>query len=281
VTNWEQAAIRFVNQTSKWERDNDIAGFLPFSLGILRKLTGAYMALQLVFEDTYTARVKDATPSFINDVVFEPATVMQFLEQHKFEVIHWKTIPEKNNIFSDILLALSSAVIIPIKCNDKYYVVILGWLEPQPFTGFFQEFSLLVQNRLQEILEQCNAAHDLEKRAGHMLAVLRTLPYSLVFISDDGSGSGWVNRRAAALLQLKEPGVQPPEALAAAMSQLRSNAMNKEALAREAMKLFSSSSTTLQNWIWQLPQGNLNVSCLPVVEQDIIRGRLWIFREEV
>jgi hypothetical protein len=284
VSNWEQVAVRFVNQTSKWERDNDIAGFIPFGLGILRTLTGAYMTLQLVMEDADTVRVKDATPFFINDVVFEPAAVMQFLEAHQFSVIHWKTIPEKNNLFADILLALSSAVIIPVKCNDKYHVVILGWQEPQSFGDFFQEFTLLVQNRLQEILDQCCAEQHLQQRTVHMLAILRTLPYSLVFISDDGSGTGWVNKRAAALLQLKEFGIQQPEVLAAAMAQLRNNALNKEALNKEAMQLFSSPAATLENWIWQLVQPSpvtLNVACLPMIEQDVIKGRLWIFREEV
>lgn len=281
MINWEQSAIRFVNQTSKWERDNDIAGFIPFCLGILRKLTRAYMTLQVVYEDNYTARVKDAHPSFLNDVVFEPGVIMQFLEEHQFQVVQWKTIPQKNNIFAEIMMVLSSAVIIPVKCNNTYQVIILGWMEPQQFEGFFEEFALLVQGRTQEILEHCSAEQDLQKRAGHMLAILRTLPYSLVFISDDGTGAGWVNKRAAALLQISEPGLQPPEVLAAAMAQLRNQARNKEALNQEAIKLFASPLVKLENWIWELaePYTTLNVTCLPVVEQDIIRGRLWIFQD--
>lgn len=283
MINWEQVAIRFANQTGKWERDNDIAGFMPFCLGILRRLSGAYLSLQVVVEDEFVTRVKDATPSFMNDMVLDTKAVQQLLDDHHHKVICWKTIPEKNNLFADILQALSTAVIIPVKQEGAWHIIILGWLEPQLFNDFFEDAALLVQNRIQEILEQSNAEQALQKRAGHMLAVLRTMPYSLIYIDDDATASGWANRRATALLQLKEFGFQEPGVLPAAMDKLRTQALHPEILKEEMVKRLVSSSSKIENWIWELDKPHnltLAVSCLPVVEQDIIQGRLWIIREE-
>ena len=283
MINWEQVAIRFANQTGTWERDNDIAGFLPFSLGILRRLSGAYLSLQVVMEDEHISRVKDANPSFMNDMVLDTKAVQQLLGEHQYKVICWKNIPEKNNLFADILQALSTAVIIPVKHDNAYHVVILGWLEPQLFNDFFDDAALLIQKRMQEILEQSKADQDLQQRAGHMLAVLRTLPYSLVYIDDDSTASGWANRRATALLQLKEFGFQAPGILPEALEKLREQAFNKELLKVEMAQRLTSSSSKVENWIWELgsPRNiNLAVTCMPVVEQDIIKGRLWIIREE-
>ncbi|RXK86971.1 hypothetical protein [Filimonas effusa] len=283
MVNWEQVAIRFANQTGTWEHDNDIAGFLPYSIGILRKISGAYLSLRVVIEDDAVSRVKDANPSFMNGMVLDSKAVLELLREHQYKVICWKTIPEKHNLFSDILQALSTAVIIPVKKRDTYHIVILGWMEPQSFNDFFDDAALLIQKRMQEILAQSKADQELQQRAGHMLAVLRTLPYSLVYIDDDSTASGWANRRATALLQLKEFGFQEPGILPEALEKLREQAINKEQLRIEMSQRLSSSSSKVENWIWSLGSPlniTLAVTCMPVVEQDIIKGRLWIIREE-
>ena len=152
MTNWDNSTINFILQTGKWIKEKEQGDFLPESISLIRKLTGAYTTLQIIFEDEHTARIKNAMPLFLDDFILDPAPVKKFLKANNFEPVYWKNIAEQNSLFTDILLALSSAVLIPVVSDDDYRLIIIGWSEPQSFNNTFQNFISVIKIRLEELL---------------------------------------------------------------------------------------------------------------------------------
>jgi hypothetical protein len=274
LTTWERKALTFISQTSDWDRNGSVTSFLSFSIALLRELTGAFLSLELDMEDQYTVRVKEATPEYLNDLVFNPAPITQLLEQHAYKVIAWPQIPERN-AFEDLLSALSSAVVLPVKSGEVNALILLGWSEPQQFDAAFRESVEIIRSRLKEILWQVNIQQSYQSTIQRFSGILETVPQAIVFIGNDGK-SGWVNTKGQVLLQLEKEGELPLYILSGAMAKLISSAANKDAINREAVKLFTSSDGSLTDMLWELPEQRLLVSCLPVEG----KGKLWLFREK-
>lgn len=236
----------------------------------------ADIALQLEFEDEETAKVKCASPLHLNEIVLNPEPVKKLLYTHGFKTIHWSELPPpKENVFREIMPALSSAVIMPVNTSPNNSLLILGWSEPPTFDAGFLECIETIRLRLKEILTHSQQQIYFQRVAIRFAAILHSIPHALVFINNDGF-SGWVNQEGAALLGLSGPGEQLPAVLSDAMMQLRNKAANIAEIDREAMQLFSSPENSIRNWSWELGHQTLLVSCLPVTTQQV-SGRLWIF----
>lgn len=236
----------------------------------------ADIALQLEFEDEETAKVKCASPLHLNGIVLNPEPIKKLLYTQGFKTIYWREIPQaKENVFKEILPALSSAIIIPVNTSPDNSLLILGWSQPPSFEPDFLECIETIRLRLKEILVQSQQQIYFQRVAIRFAAILHTIPHALVFINNDGF-SGWVNQEGAALLGLSGPGEQLPAVLSDAMTQLRNKALNIEAIERASMHLFSSPENSISNWSWQMENKILLVSCLPVATQQVC-GRLWIF----
>lgn len=274
MTTWERKALTFISQTSDWDRNGSVTSFLSFSIALLRELTGAFLSLELDLEDQYTAKVKEATPDYLNDLVFNPAPIIQLLEQQSYNVIAWSGIPERN-AFEDLLSALSSAVVLPVKSGDVNALILLGWSEPQHFDASFRECIEIIRSRLKEILWQVNIQQSYHSTVQRYAGMLETVPEAMIFIGNDGK-SGWVNSKGKTLLHLENEGEQPLHLLSAAMGKLISSAANKDDINREALKLFTTADGSLKGMIWELPEQPLLVSCLPVQAE----GKLWLFRDK-
>ncbi|RFM30714.1 hypothetical protein [Chitinophaga silvisoli] len=273
MTRWERTALTFISQTSDWDRNLDATSFIPFSISLLRELFGAYISLQLDFEDAYTAKVKAATPSYLNDLILNPGPIIALLEQHYYKAIYWSQISERN-AFEELFQALSSAVILPVKGHGVNAVILFGWSEPQSFDASARECLEIIQARLKEILQQSHTQRIVNNTMSRFTAIMHAMPQAMVFIGNDGH-SGWVNTAAASLLQLDRSGEQPPHVLSAVMGQLINSAENKEIITKEAMQLFMSPANKMKDMKWEIPGNTLLVSCMPV---DGI-GRLWEFKQ--
>lgn len=279
MSTWERKALNFINQTSRWDKDKHISSFLAFSISLVKNLTGADIALQLEFEDEETAKVKCASPLHLNEIVLNPEPIKKLLYANGFKTIYWRDLPPpKDNVFKEVLQALASAIIIPVNTAPNNSLLVLGWSEAPSFEADFLECIETIRLRLKEILLQSQQQLYFQRVAIRFAAILHTIPYALVFINNDGF-SGWVNQEGATLLGLSGPGEQLPAVLSDAMMQLRNRALNTEEIYNAAVHLFSSPENALSNWIWQLENTTLNVSCLPVTTQQI-SGRLWIFETQ-
>lgn len=272
MSSWERKALTFINQTGAGNERRDISSFMSFSISLLRELTGAYMSLQLAFEDSYTVRVKGATPSYLDDLIFHPGPIDQLLQHTAYRPVYWTQIPEKN-AFEDLFQALSSAVIIPVRLNENRALIVLGWSETLTCDPSFREFMDVVRIRIEEIFRQIHTEHTYHTTLSRYSSVLNILPEGLIFIGADGY-SGWVNQAAATLLHLGAPGDYPPAALSGAMGKLISQSLNKEEIQAMALQLFSSPDSSLENMQWKMEGGVWEVSCFAVEG----RGKVWRIR---
>ncbi|HEY8954551.1 hypothetical protein [Chitinophaga sp.] len=278
MSNWERKALNFINQTSKWDKEKHISSFLAFSISLVKNLLEADIALQLEFEDEETAKVKCASPLHLNEMVLNPEPIKKLLYANGFKTIYWRVVPPaKDNVFKEIMPALSSAVIMPVNTSPNNSLLILGWSESPSFDAGFLDCMETIRLRLKEILVQSQQQIYFQRVAIRFAAILHTIPHALVFINNDGF-SGWVNQEGATLLGLSGPGEQLPAVLSDAMMQLRNKAANIAAIDKEAMQLFSSPENSIRNWTWELEHNTLLVSCLPVSTQQV-SGRLWIFEK--
>lgn len=269
MASWERKALTFISQTSEWDRRKDIRTFLFFGISLLRELTGAYLSLQLDFEDSYTARVKGATPSYLDDLIFNPGPIHQLLEKAGHRPVYWTQIPEKN-AFEDLFQALSSAVIIPVRAGQINALILLGWSDIQTCDPPLREFMDIVRTRIEEVCRQAQIEQTADKAITRYTSILNTLSEALVFIGGDGY-SGWVNIAAAQLLQLEHPGEYATAVLSGAMATLIQQTLNKSEIAGLAMQAFASPSSRVENMIWQMADKTLEASCLPVEG----KGKLW------
>ncbi|UYQ95310.1 PAS domain-containing protein [Chitinophaga horti] len=274
MSNWERKAVLFMDHTSKWDISNDCELFVPFALELLKDSTDAYLALQIVLEDSYTARIKNATPSFLDDLAFNADRLDDFLVQHHQEPIFWRDIPA-NNVFGHLLLALSSAIIIPVLCGGSQRLLVFGWSGPQAFDTTFREFISMARSRMNGILGQSNSQSALIRSCDRFTAILEAIPQALVFIDDSGH-AGWVNEKAAALLELEKAGEYSPADLSAAMANLRHRITNRDEVNRQAAQVFGNSAAAPEEWIWELASQRYRVSFRQVDNRQLT-GSIWLF----
>lgn len=268
-----------MDHTSKWDISNDCDLFIPFVLDLLRGNTSAYLTLQIVMEDSYTARIKNATPSFLEDLAFNPSRLDGFMEKHRNELVFWRDIPQ-NNVFDHLLLALSSAVIMPIECNGKHRLMIFGWSGPQEFSESFRDFVTLAQSRINDILNQGYSHNTLQRTGDRFAAILEVIPQAVIFI--DGNGMpGWVNHKAARLLGLHHTGEYAPSELSDAMGALRSRLVNRDEVNERAAEIFNNPELVPENWIWNVggPESAKYRVCLLPLEVRGVQGNVWLFEE--
>ncbi|SHL57079.1 hypothetical protein SAMN05444266_1047 [Chitinophaga jiangningensis] len=279
MTSWDSKALSFINQTSRWDKEKHIGSFLTFSINLLRTLLHANITLQIEFQDEFTARVKNAYPEYLEDMVLDPEPIKKMLYSNAFKTIYWPAIPPPNhNVLKDLLQAFSSSVIIPLHTEPANSMILLGWSEPVEMTAAFQECIETMRIRLKEIITHSQQHSHFQRVAARFSAIMHAMPHAIIFINNDGY-SGWVNQPAAELLELSGAGEQLPAILSDAMMQLRSRATNAEEIYQEAMQLFSSPANVITNWEWKFDyptEKKYNVICMPVSSQQV-SGRLWIF----
>ncbi|WP_295124418.1 hypothetical protein [uncultured Chitinophaga sp.] len=278
MSNWERKAVLFMDHTSKWDIANDCEAFVPFAMEWLRGAVEPYLILQVITEDSYTARIKNATPSFLEDLAVNPGHLGDYIKQHLGEVIFWRDIPKGTHVFGDLLSALSSAVVIPLTCKGQLRVILLGWSVPQLFDESFRVLLSMIKSRINSVLEQSSVQQDLHKTLDRFSAILHTVPQAIIFIDNSGF-AGWVNERAAVLLELDRSGEHSPSELSAAMGALRAKLINKEDVNRQAAEIFNNPDVAPENWIWEISgteTRRYRVSSLPLKSRQL-NGSLWMF----
>ncbi|MBW8684562.1 hypothetical protein [Chitinophaga rhizophila] len=269
MASWERKALTFISQTSEWDRRGDVQSFLSFGISLLRELTGAYMSLKLDFEDTYTARVKDAHPFYLDDLIFNPGPIHELIEANGRRPVYWTKVPVKN-AFEDLFQALSSAVIIPVREGVINALIVLGWSEPQSAEPVFREFIDVVRIRIAEVCRQAHIEQSAENALTLYSALLNTLPEALIFIGAEGHAS-WINISAARLLNLDRAGELPPASVSGAMANLLQQTTNRDEIMAMAMQLFASPESSMEGMIWEMEHVVMDVSCRAVSG----KGKLW------
>ncbi|GGH56668.1 PAS domain-containing protein [Filimonas zeae] len=282
MLNWKKISDTFIHYVNDRSEHTTAGRLLPYSINLLRHAAGAYTSLQVVFEDKVTAKVKDATPAFLDELVLNPGPLEELLAEHRYEPFGWEEIPVKKNPLQDVLTALSAAAIIPLNINDRASMLVLGWSEPQVFDASFTEAAVLIRKTLESALTHTSRTDALELSNTYFTAILEAMPQAVIFIDDNGR-SGWLNKQAARLLKLPMSGEMAPGAFAGAMADWRNSAANVDDINAKAAQFFSSPGNVIKDWIWQFggdTPAQYSVSCTPV-KHDQFTGKLWVFHKMV
>ncbi|BAV08382.1 PAS domain-containing protein [Filimonas lacunae] len=277
MLNWKALAASFVNGITR-ESDKHGKDLLPAGITLLRNLTGAYASMQVMFADKVTAKVKYTTPSFLDELVLNPAPIQELLKAYLNKPFAWPDIPAKQNVFQELLTALSSAVIIPVNFHQQSGVIVLGWSEPQHFDAGFAEGARIIKEALESALEQSSRTETLQRSNAYLSAILESLSQAVIFIDDNGY-TGWVNKQAARLLKLPMSGELPPSEFAGALAAWRNAATNITDINQQAAAFFAKPGSAIKDWIWRFEQPEkvvYSVSCTPLKTVQF-SGKVWVF----
>ena len=278
---WEKKISSLIKQTAEWNLRSDNNLLWEDSNRLLAKLMGADASYLIRLVDDTTAKVEQSSNNFLEGLIVHPGPVKKLLDQCDDKIILWKEIPihEKYDLH-ELFADFTSAVLICLEDSGNEAMLLYCWNAPQQWTDSFKEFAQIAKLRMNELLWQSNKQLALNNVSTRFHAILETIPESVVFI-DNGGKEGWVNSKAAKMLQLPTSGEQPPMILSAAMAQLRNKTHNANEINEEAHQLFSSPNGTIKNWKWHFPEPEkliLNVSCVPIISTHL-KGRLWVFED--
>ncbi|GAA4460195.1 hypothetical protein GCM10023093_02430 [Nemorincola caseinilytica] len=265
--NWLKEAVNFFVDLYPIKRQRDLNAIYREVTLLLQKYAHAQAAAIIRLEDSITARVLYASDNYISG--FINATVIdEVVSIYEIRIANGALITKAPD---DIL------VLIPVKEKAFTGVFALFIDKGTDVNDAFRQFLQHVWTGLKETAMLIQTYYSIEELSTRFNAILGTIPESIVFIDDSGR-QGWLNGPAARLLHLNEDN-NAPMAIAAAMQQLRNDAVNREDILKEAGQLFSSPNRSIKNWEWLFGtpvELALSVSCVPVRSTNI-SGRLWVF----
>lgn len=245
---------------------------------LLGKLCKADLIYHIRFEDNYTARIIYTNTSGAN-YLLNPGPLAALLNENWHQVIFSTNAAPIREPLQRLLKNSRSAVIIPTQNGSTYDLVVLGWDQAREFDQAFQQFIEVSKQRLNELSEVDRMRQQQENTYARFYAIVQSISQAVVLIDNQGY-PGWVNQKAAELLELPDSGEQKPHILAAAMGKFRNAADNRADIELQAAELFSTEGK-IQDWIWKYSEttGKIyTVSCSLVTDSMLI-GRLWVFED--
>ncbi|MES2648009.1 MAG: response regulator [Bacteroidota bacterium] len=247
----------------------------------LQILAEADATILLKIIDESSAKIESSTGKTFRDILINPAPSGELLNTCEERFIIWENIPSDEKYeLDEILDSFSSVVIICLNELNNNSLLLIGWNQPQHWNDSFTEFISTVTLRMNELLWQSTIQFNYENVFSRFTAILQTISQAVIFIDNSGL-MGWVNPKAASLLDLKSSGEIAPAVLAASMAQLRNRTTNSKEINIKAAQLFMTPDGAIKDWTWHFPEpGNiiLNVSCAPIISEHL-KGRLWMFED--
>ncbi len=236
---------------------------------LLARFTGAEHVALARIEDAITARVMHSSPGFLEG----------FLDAHYLGQV----IAEDKVYQADVArLGLGDGhqiLLVPVSAHGVRAAFILSFSDAFDMSPEFLAFMDCVWTGLHEFGDRVQSYYAIEKLSTRFHAILNTIPEGVVLVDDKGK-EGWVNAPAAGMLQVDEH-QNSPLAIAMAMQQLRSTAINADEIAEKGALLFSENGNITADWIWKYGSPItrvLSVACVPTVTTSM-RGRLWVFSD--
>jgi diguanylate cyclase (GGDEF)-like protein len=255
---------------------------LNHTLSLLMTVADADAAIALRQVDEVTAEaVVCLPPSLLPDKFTTPQLFAEAIAQNR--CLYYQNYPaQPGAVRSLIALGTRSLAVLPLQpavlegseglCGG----ILIIWLRPITINPELKRCLESLRGELRMLLQFEDTTLRLEQTKIRLGAILETIPQGVIFVDDRGEQS-WINASAAQHLNLPPGEVEPLE-IAQAMSQLRSQADNQEALCAQAAKLFQESETDIRNWQWVFTRPERKVLSLSSTATRIrnIPGRLWV-----
>lgn len=224
--------------------------------------------------DSLTTRVVLASRKKVFHSHLNPDSVESYIRAETYQIV------EQN--FQSLFFVneqFDRCVVIPLHNTALSGGLIIGWKEAVEDDSGFDRFLVAVQMGMNEMMQRMSVYHEIDELTTRFNAILETIPEGIVYVDDSGR-SAWVNTVGSELLDLQQ-GNNQPFAVATAMQQLRSRAVNQDEINYVANKLFSEPNQTIKDWKWVIGdpiQIVLRVACKPI-SSTLVNGRLWVFTD--
>lgn len=267
--NWTKESVDFIIDLFNIDHRRNRAALINEVSALLVARTRAPMLAMVRIEDEQTARVVYSSPGFLNGFL-DPEPISEIVSGNRV-------------VFSDgSLLGKEKSgpvIFIPVNVQSISAVVILAYDHTFEIDTEFRLFTDCLRMSLRQFSEQVHAFYATEKLSSRFHAILSTIGEGVVLVDDEGK-EGWMNAKAAEILQISEKNASPLT-IAMAMQRLRHTAVNAAEILEKAAYLFSNEKNAVKDWIWiyGTPVSKvLNVACVPTVATEM-RGRLWVFSD--
>ena len=282
ATDWNEKALDFIRASFAIAAKAPANDFFLDYLTKIKSLTMADIALQIKMEGPFTAKVTEAIPEYLIGIQMTPERFNNALSKANGEVVYLPDLSRIETDFTELLVAMYSAVIIPLDHRKNSTILLLGWSAQQYFTPSFKSFLGIIREKMRERAKLEYFRGVTSTNIDLMAAVFHKLPQAIVYIDDDGFTS-WINFAAAALLQLPIYGRQSSHLIAEALKTLRHRAGNKEEIEERAREIFKSRYISIDQWLWKFDHPEIDYKMLCVstraVKSSGNSGRLWIFED--
>jgi len=224
--------------------------------------------------DQITTRVvlKSGDPVFHNRFQSE---LLNEITQSK--TYYW--IPEEKQSEFHHSVPFKYCVCIPLNNRAISGGLIIAWhtLNGNPLQ--IEKFVSVIQLGMTEMLQRMSVYDEIDELTLRFNAILATIPQAIIYTDDSGK-SAWINDKGCEMLKLPL-GTRSPGLIAEAMRNLRTSAVNSEAIEEVGKSLFLSPPVTIQGWKWQFGnpvQKVYEVICTPL-NSEVVKGRLWVFTD--
>lgn len=273
----EDVLVNFFAKSSRINQDDSCSSIVHGTriLGELIKATDVYL---ISFEDIFTARVIYHNKNYSN-YILNPLPLSKSINDNWHQAVFFPNSSEGSLSYSELLKKTSSSIIIPLELGATRHLAVFAWSQTQTFELEIVQFIDLARLRLNELTELDQLRDNYETVFARFSSIVQTISQAVVLIDNQGL-PGWVNQKAANLLQLSEWGEQQPQTLAEAMQRFRNAADNRSEIEEKASDLFANKGR-IQDWVWKFSKttGKIyNVSCSLVLDTHLI-GRLWVFED--
>jgi len=277
---WNGRALDFIRAsfavTAKVHGNDSLKEYLV----LVKSLIMADVVLQVSEEDAFVAKVSHAVPGYLEGISFPVEKLLQTLKIASQDILYLPDLSRMETEFSEVLVAMYSAVMIPLDQKKNSTLLIIGWSAQQHFTPSFKSFLSIIREKLRENARLSYYRSVTDKNIDLMAAVFHKMRQAIIYIDDDGYTS-WINFAAAALLHLPIYGRQSSALIAGALQDLRKRAVNNADIEARARELFASRYLTIDQWIWKFDHPEIDYKHLCVstraVKSSGNSGRLWIF----
>lgn len=282
ATDWNEKTLEFIRASFAIAAKTPANDFFVDYLSKIKSLAMADIALQIKMEGPFTAKVTEAIPEYLTGIQMSPERFENALSKANEEVVYLPDLSRIETDFAELLVAMYSAVIIPLDHRKNSTILILGWSAQQYFTPSFKSFLSIVREKMRERAKLEYFRSVTSTNIDLMAAVFHKMPQAIVYIDDDGYTS-WINFAAAALLQLPIYGKQSSHLIADALKTLRYRASNNAEIEERAREIFKSRYISIDQWVWLFDNPEIDYKMLCVstraVKSSGNSGRLWIFED--
>jgi PAS domain S-box-containing protein len=278
---WRLAGQAIMEALARHESADQPDQTLDLALRLLCHYTNAAQAVVLAgWDEDDDARVytsfpqDDLTGKMISRAALEAAT-------RGGAIRYYERVGDFPAPVDDLLaepISVGALAALPFRHDDTGLTgaMLLFWKQPGPVSRYVHKLIETLYYHLVMMMHFQQVIIRHENTSARLQAILTTIPQGVIFIDDSGQ-DGWINERAAQILEL-ESGPVATMSIIERISALSDRVENPDAIARQMGEFFDVLDGEIRDWVWVLagPERRvIKIASTPLRSRGI-QGSLWL-----